>query len=754
MHLLPKDNFVRLVVGFVFFLLLLFVYLFKIDSDVKYFDRYHNWIVQLKIMDKEMDGFISQKLTFTNYDNINKKMDTFEKTLAQLNSSDMSRTFDMHLKSNIDDIKAAYELKSSLVEYSKSNNAQVLNSMQYLFQLARGIENDPNIHEDVKKLTRDILFNMLQEFINIQTTHEALDEKLAILNAHSSEVGIKRLPYFSKHARLMPENIQKLQELRVESEQVPLYEKIEKLHRQLTEGYEKKLFLQRMIALFAFVSSFIFVVVLMVVYIRSVRVKQRLMAFRSAVEHGDNSVVMTDAQRNIIYVNEVFERDSGYKASEVIGRNPRILKSDLVDQAYYDELNAALNRGEKWEGEFVNKKKDGSLFHEKASIVPVYIEKKLVNYLAIKLDITKYVEQQKEMDFLAYHDSLTGLPNRIYFEERLEQVLAVSKRRETTAAILFIDLDRFKIINDTLGHHIGDEMLKTVADRIKAVLRKGDTLARLGGDEFVVILEMLKENSEPAHVSEKIITAIREPIEVDSYALNTTASIGIALYPDDGAEMHTVIKHADSAMYQAKKLGKDRFHYYKEHLSTDSHYRLKMEQALRSAVKNGELSLHYQPQYDLKSKKAIGVEALIRWHNEGLGQVGPDEFIPVAEETGLIIPIGEFVFEEACRTFVDLQKNGSDLETIAINVSSVQLRQNNFLKRIKRIIESVGIEPHYIEIEITERYLMEYTESSLTVLDDLRMLGLKISIDDFGTGYSSMSYLKKLPIDTIKVDKS
>ncbi len=754
MQLKQKDNFVKLMVGFVFFLLLLFVYLFKIDNDVKYYDRYHGWIVQLKIMDKELDSFITQKLTFTNYDEINNKMDTFEKTLALLQSSDMSSTFDFTLNGDISDIKAAYDEKSALIEYSKSNNAQVLNSMHYLFQLTEGIENDPTVSADVKKLIRNTLFSLLQEFLNIHALTEVLDEKLGQLTMYSTKERIKRLSYFLQHARLMLENIQQLQGIRVESEQMLLYEKLDKLHVQLDAGYKKKLFLQRMIALFAFVSAFIFVVALIRVYRHSVRVKQRLMAFRSAVEHGDNSVVMTDAQKNIVYVNEVFERDTGYTSSEVIGQNPRILKSDLVDQSYYDELNAALKRGEKWEGEFVNRKKDGSLFHEKASIVPVYIENELVNYLAIKLDITKYVEQQKEMDFLAYHDSLTRLPNRIYFEERLEQVLAVSRRKKTTAAILFIDLDRFKVINDTLGHHIGDELLKTVANRIKSVLRKGDTLARLGGDEFVVILEMMKENSEPAHVSKKIIAAIREPIIVNSYTLTTTASIGIALFPDDGDMMHTVIKHADSAMYQAKKLGKDRFHYYQEELSENSHFRLKMEQHLRNAIENGELSLCYQPQYDLKTKRVIGLEALLRWHNEELGQVGPDEFIPVAEETGLIIDIGEFVFEEACKTFVELQKAGTTLDTIAINVSSVQIRQNDFLNRIKYIIDSVGIEAHHIEIEITERYLMEYTESNLTVLDDLRMLGLKISIDDFGTGYSSMSYLKQLPIDTIKVDKS
>ncbi len=754
MQLKQKDYFVQLMIGLVVVLFILFAYLFKIDNDVKYYDQYHEQIVHLKLIDKELDSFITQKLTFTNYDKINTKMGNFEKTLAILQNGDMGTTFDLKFNRDLDEIGTLYDEKIELLEFSKSNNAQILNSMHYLFQLAEGIGNDPDVSAGVKIKMRDILFNLLQEFLNIHISTKSLENKLKQLNQSGVSEQVKRLAYFSRHAGLMLAKVQQFKEIQAEAEMVPLYDRLSSLHDKLNAAYNSKMLQQRLIALFAFVVAFVFVVLLIGVYSRSVQVKQRLMAFRSAVEHGDNSVVMTDADKNIVYVNEVFERSTGYTLSEVLGQNPRILKSDLIEQTYYDELNVALNKGEKWEGEFINKKKDGSLFHEKASIVPVYVGEKLVNYLAIKLDITKYVKQQEEMDFMAYHDALTKLPNRSYFEERLGQVMALSKRNHSTAAILFIDLDRFKVINDTLGHHIGDEMLKVVANRIKSVLRQGDTLARLGGDEFVVILEQLKEKSEPAHVSKKIIEIIRKPILVDAYTLTTTASIGIALFPDDGDEMNTIIKHADSAMYEAKKLGKDRFHYYQKELSINSIKRLNIEQYLRNAIKNDEFSLYYQPQYDLKSSKIIGLEALIRWKNATLGQVGPDQFIPVAEETGLIIEIGEFVFEEACRTFVELQRSGLILETIAINVSSVQIRQNNFLERITEIIENTGIEADHIEIEITERYLMEYTESSLTILEDLRKLGLKISIDDFGTGYSSMSYLKKLPIDTIKVDKS
>ncbi|RLA69396.1 MAG: GGDEF domain-containing protein, partial [Epsilonproteobacteria bacterium] len=756
MRLKRIDHFTTLLISFIFFLFLLFLYLFKIDNDIKNYGSYHDQIVQLKITDKEFDNFLLQKLSFINYDQISQRTNTFETILQQLKQSRLSSEFGPEFDKSLTDIKHIFEEKRERIEYFKSNNAMVLNSMHYLFDLSTHIDKDPDLPVEIKKLTHKILFGLLQVFVKIDTIPLSVKQNLnqLMLYKKDKEPAAITLSYFFKHASLTLKNIGKFNDIHLETRQLPLYQTLENFHQHLDNVYQSNLFSQKMIALFAFISAFIIVLALIIVYRRSLRVKQKLMAFRFAVEHSDNSVVMTDVDKNIVYVNDVFERDSGYSYAEAIGQNPRILKSDMIDQSYYDNLNDTLKQGKKWEGEFVNRRKDGSLFHEKASIVPIFIDNELVNYLAIKLDISKYVEQQKQMDHLAYHDALTGLPNRIYFEEHLKHILEVARRKQAMIAVLFIDLDRFKVINDTLGHHIGDEMLKTVAERVQSVLRRSDIIARIGGDEFVVILETLKTKEEAAHISDKIITAVKRPMIVASHTLNTTASIGIAIFPDDGITMQNIIKHADSAMYQAKKLGKNRYHYYVKQLSEDAHFRLQMEQALHHAIENNELQLFYQPQYDLKSKKIIGLEALLRWQNEALGTISPDHFIPVAEETGLIIEIGEFVFEKACRTFMQLQRSGAEIDIIAINVSSIQFRQNNFLNRLKHIIHTVGIAPQHIEIEITERYLMEYTESNLTVLEDLRKLGLKISIDDFGTGYSSMSYLKKLPIDTIKIDKS
>ena len=366
----------------------------------------------------------------------------------------------------------------------------------------------------------------------------------------------------------------------------------------------------------------------------------------------------------------------------------------------------------------------------------------------------KVLKDRKKIYYLAYHDSLTGLPNRTEFERVLTQRLKEKDRRNDMFTILFIDLDRFKTINDTLGHHIGDELLIVLAERIKKILRKKDLLARFGGDEFVVILEGISSKNEVQIIVEKVIECIKAPIQIKEYSLNTTASIGIARYPDDAMDKSTLLKYADTAMYCAKEDNRDTYAFYTDQLSIDIQRRLDLEQELVHALKRSEFTLHYQPQYNLKTRKITGAEALVRWDNVNLGRVSPEEFIAVAEDTGNIIEIGYFIFRTACREFMKWKAVGLDINLIAINISSVQFRQPNAFENFKRIIEETGISAEHIEIELTERYIMEYSKENLTILDDLRGLGCRISIDDFGTGYSSMSYLKSLSIDTIKIDKS
>ncbi len=362
--------------------------------------------------------------------------------------------------------------------------------------------------------------------------------------------------------------------------------------------------------------------------------------------------------------------------------------------------------------------------------------------------------KQDEVNYLAYHDTLTHLPNRTEFERYMTDVIENEKKGLEAFFLLFIDLDRFKGINDTLGHDVGDTMLVVLANRIGEVLGEGNFLARIGGDEFVALIENKHETNSLEVLVEKVAEVIRKPIQTREYSLNTSASIGIAQYPKDGRDKSTLLRHADAAMYHAKAKGKDTYAYYNEQLSIKIQRRHALEQELARALKKKEFYLCYQPQYSLDTRQINGVEALVRWDSAHLGSVSPEEFIAVAEDTGLIVDLGYYIFEEACKQHVYWQKQGVEIGLIAINISSVQLRQIDAFEAFKRIIEKTGIDAKHIEIELTERFMIEYSAENLTILDDFRQLGCRISIDDFGTGYSSMSYLRSLSIDTIKIDKS
>lgn len=366
----------------------------------------------------------------------------------------------------------------------------------------------------------------------------------------------------------------------------------------------------------------------------------------------------------------------------------------------------------------------------------------------------KVLKNREEVSYLAYHDTLTNLPNRAEFERYIDQLTNGNPQPSKQFAVLFIDLDRFKVINDTLGHDVGDGMLIVLAERIGKILGRENMLARIGGDEFVAIVENKRDVETMEILAAEIASVIRNPIRIREYSLNTTASIGIARFPDDGDLKSTLLKHADSAMYHAKEIGGDTYAFYNEKLSIDIQRRLELEQELVNALQKGEFTLYYQPQYHISAKKIIGAEALVRWDSAKLGKVSAEEFINVAEDTGVIVDIGYFIFRSACQEYMNWKQQGIDLNSIAINISSVQLRQPGAYRIFKEIIQETGIEAKHIEIELTERYVMEYATQELSILDDLRLLGCRVSIDDFGTGYSSMSYLKSLDVDSIKIDKS
>ncbi len=369
-------------------------------------------------------------------------------------------------------------------------------------------------------------------------------------------------------------------------------------------------------------------------------------------------------------------------------------------------------------------------------------------------DVTERRSVDERMHYLAHHDDLTGLPNRVMFKHRLEQAIAESARRGTLMALLLLDMDRFKAINDTLGHAVGDDLLKIIAERLTRCVREIDTVSRLAGDEFALILPDLTQVEDAARVAQKILDTFAPPFQAGSHELFMSASIGIALYPVDGGNLDTLLRNVDIAMYHAKEHGRNTYQFYSTEMNVKAFERLSMENALRHALERDELSLHYQPQLDLRTGDITAVEALLRWQHPELGMISPLQFIPIAEETGMIAPIGEWVLRTACAQNKAWQDAGLPALRVAVNLSACQLRQANFVQVIERVLRDTGLAPRYLELELTESMLMHNTESAIATLTALNAMGIDISIDDFGTGYSSLAYLKRLPINALKIDKS
>ncbi len=748
------DAITALLLFFIFFLLLLFGYLVKVYSDTQRYSTYDDSIIELKLIDKTFDNFLLQKSTFINYDDINKNILNFEEQMVFLDSKASYELFGVKYASLLAEIHKEYQNKYDYIELFKSENASFLNSMHYLFDLNNAIEEQQILDKKSIAITNETLHYLMMFYINSYIDTKKMQNNFDFLQQTLQKNDNIELKMF---VRIALRNIEGIGQLVKVDEAVAtpyLANAINKLHDFVNRSHEKDILIEKVIAVTQFVIAVIILFILLAMHRRSLSIKDELIGFKTAVENSDNSIVITDAKSNIIYVNEVFERDAGYSKEEAIGQNPRILKSGENSEAFYNKMHETLKRGEKWEGEFINKRKDGSLYYEKASITPIFVNGELVKYLAINLNITDYIEQKREVEFMAYHDALTSLPNRINIEEYLEHRLIVAKRQSSRVSILFIDLDRFKTINDTLGHDVGDELLIQSAKRMREALRESDMLARIGGDEFVIIVEALNEDYSAAHVAKKMLQLFTEPIITSNHRLNITLSIGIAIFPDDGVDCKTIFKHADVAMYKAKESGKNTYRYYKKQLSVDVHKRLAMEQAMKEALRDNEFYVVYQPKYTIDDKSVIGLEALVRWESLELGLISPVQFIPVAEDSGYILEIGKYVFRQACEDFLHFKQHCLTLHVVAINISAIQLYQENFVDEITAITKETGIDPSSIVLEITESHIMKNTKYSMSILSLLKELGFAISIDDFGTGHSSMSYLKQFPIDELKIDKS
>lgn len=478
-----------------------------------------------------------------------------------------------------------------------------------------------------------------------------------------------------------------------------------------------------------------------------------------------DGIAITDARGVLLRVNSAFEAITGFAAKDVLGKNISILKSGKQDKLFYRSLWNSLQKTGKWQGEIWNRRKNGEIYPEWLSITAIAdAQGNFAQYIAVFADISNQKAQEQEIRKLAYFDDLTGLANRTLLNDRLRIALAQSERTDDSVALLFIDLDRFKNINDTLGHSVGDQLLMAVAERLKNMFREADTVARQGGDEFIVLLTNLggdKSVAElhTARVAEQVRKVLASPIHLAQHELTVTGSIGIAFYPHDAATGNDLIKHADTAMYVAKEKGRNRFKLFHPSMAERERQRFTLETLLKKAIENGEFELHYQPQVDTHLKSVIGAECLIRWNNDQLGWVSPMDFIPLAEETGLIHDIGDWVLATACERLRHWEETQVPFKKtcryLAVNVSPRQFVKKDFAQRLRHIILSSGLQDlSMLELELTEGCLMHHSYESIKTLAQLRNIGVRISIDDFGTGYSNLSYLRNFPLDTLKVDQS
>ncbi len=487
-------------------------------------------------------------------------------------------------------------------------------------------------------------------------------------------------------------------------------------------------------------------------YLKQTEECLRLLA--KVFENSGESIMVCDVSGNIVDVNRSFTKVTGYSAEEVIGKNPRLLSSGRHDDAFYRQMRQTLNEKGYWQGEIWNRRKNGELFPELLGISTACdAQGRLTHYIGVFSDISERKATEAKIEYLAHHDPLTHLPNRILLRDRFEQAVAYAARNNSMLALLFLDLDHFKQINDSRGHAMGDCLLQGIADRLLKCLREVDIICRQGGDEFIIVLTDLKDSDTVQQTTQKILLQLNEPFDIGGVQMTASFSIGISLYPNDSVNFDGLLNKADTAMYAAKKHGRNTFRFFSNSMGTVSTERMDMEKGLRQALEKGELSLDYQPQYCLENRRLIGAEALLRWTNSTGKCVLPSEFIAVAEENGLMVPIGDWVLLEACRQNRKWHDAGLEL-TVNVNVSPVQFMQGNVVESVRAALASSGLDPHYLELELTETDLAMDIETITAVMAKLGKLGVRLAVKDVGNGYSFLSYIKRCAVDKVKIDPS
>ncbi|MBF0379829.1 MAG: EAL domain-containing protein [Magnetococcales bacterium] len=485
------------------------------------------------------------------------------------------------------------------------------------------------------------------------------------------------------------------------------------------------------------------------------KTENRLLLAKKVIENASEAILVTDSKATITDVNPAYEKISGYRRNEVIGKQPNITKSGRHSPDFYQKMWSEITKNGSWCGEIWDRRKSGEVYPKWLSISAIKNSVGDVeNYVGLFMDISQQKLTEEKLEKLAFYDPLTQLPNRALFRDRLNLEIQKNRRNGSQSALFFIDLDHFKHVNDTLGHDYGDKLLVQVAQRIGLCLRESDTVCRLGGDEFTVILAGLHRVEDAGHIADSILDQLHNAFDLDGSEAFIGGSIGIAICPENGNDFETLTKNADIAMYRAKEAGRGNYKFFTQDMDEKNALRLSLESDLRKAVNNQDFTVYYQPKIDVKTGKIYGMEALVRWIHNEKGIISPGDFIPLAEETGLIIPLGEWVLQESCTQVKKWWDAGLPQLRVAVNLSGLQFQAPNIVEKIQTTLTRTGLDPKGLELEITESIAMDGVDSAIDKVAKLRDLGVQISIDDFGTGYSSLSHLKKFPLNALKIDQS
>ncbi|WP_433784742.1 phosphodiesterase DibA [Pseudomonas frederiksbergensis] len=482
--------------------------------------------------------------------------------------------------------------------------------------------------------------------------------------------------------------------------------------------------------------------------------RERLRQAAAVFDCTREGVLVTNSNGLIVHVNRAFMEITGYQCEEVLGQRPSMFKSGHHPPGFYQTMFATLESLGEWSGEIWNRRKSGEIYPQWQTIRLVHDDQgRLSQYVAVFSDISAIKNSEHELTHLAHHDPLTNLPNRLLFTDRAGQAVASAQAHKRGCALLMIDLDHFKLINDSLGHSVGDQLLKGVAERLNTLFGPGITLARLSGDEFALLAENCPQPGHAAALAQRVIDSLKERFQIDRHSLFINASVGISLFPSDALSAEQLLRNADSALFKAKSAGRDGYALYTEELTAHAQQRVEIAFELRRALEQQELRVYYQPVHDLKTSRLIGVEALVRWEHPQRGLVSPAEFIPIAERTGLIAEIDAWVMRQACRQMCQWQAAGVELSFVAVNVSSRLFARRELYQQVAQVLHETGLDPVYLELEVTESAVMEDPEVALEQMHRLRELGVRLAIDDFGTGYSSLLRLKRLPVQKLKIDQ-